>query len=175
MSELDHLACRSCGQILDATPCPECGAEAAVRIDPGSNAHPLARSIPTVAVIAFAVATLVFVERSAMFFIGAFTFTSIEFFRIEAWVEPIGRSLVALGMISAAVALLLDRRSQGGRRIALFLTALPALMILVISLGDAIFWLFVAWGVQANGRISHLHSNWAISPCDSRVFAPCPE
>ena len=55
------------------------------------------------------------------------------------------------------------------------LTALPALMILVISLGDAIFWLFVAWGVQANGRISHLHSNWAISPCDSRVFAPCPE
>jgi len=23
MSELDHLACRSCGQILDATPCPD--------------------------------------------------------------------------------------------------------------------------------------------------------
>lgn len=151
MSKLDHLACRSCGQILDATPCPECGADAAVRIDPGSNAHPLARSIPTVAVIAFAVATLVFVERSAMFLIGSQTITSIEFFRIEAWVEPIGRSLVDLGMISVAVALLLDRRSQGGRRIALFLTTLPALMILMVSLGDAIFRLFVAWKVFAGG------------------------
>ncbi|MCP4067261.1 MAG: hypothetical protein GY741_03155, partial [Phycisphaeraceae bacterium] len=99
MSKLDHLACRSCGQILDATPCPECGADAAVRIDPGSNAHPLARSIPTVAVIAFAVATLVFVERSAMFFIGSQTVTSIAFLRIESWVNPIGRSIVGLGMI----------------------------------------------------------------------------
>ena len=151
MSKLDHLACRSCGQILDATPCPECGADAAIRIDPGSNAHPLARSIPTVAVIAFAMATLVFVERSAMFLIGSQIVTSIEFFRIENWLEPIGRSLVDLGMISVAVALLLDRRSQGGRRIALFLTTLPALMILMVSLGDAIFRLFVAWKVWGDG------------------------
>ena len=79
MSELDHLACRSCGQILDATPCPECGADAAIRIDQGPDAHPLARSIPTVAVIAFAIATLVYVERNAMLFIGAFTFTTLEF------------------------------------------------------------------------------------------------
>ena len=151
MSKLDHLACRSCGQILDATPCPECGAEAAVRIDPGSDAHPLARSIPTVAVIAFAMATLVFVERSAMFFIGSQTVTSIAFFRIEAWVAPIGRSIVGLGMISVAVALLLDRRSKGGRRIAIFLTTLPALMILMVGLGDAIFWLSVAWKVWGDG------------------------
>ena len=151
MSKLDHLACRSCGQILDATPCPECGAEAAVRIDPRSDAHPLARSIPTVAVIAFAVAVLVLVERSAMFFIGAQNVMSIEFVRIETWAEPIGRSLVDLGMISVAVALLLDRRSKGRRRIALFLATLPALTILMVSLGDAIYRLFVAWKVWGDG------------------------
>ena len=54
-------------------------------------------------------------------------------------------------MISVAVALLLDRRSKGGRRIALFLTTLPALMILVVSLGDAIYRLFVAWKVWGDG------------------------
>ncbi|MDG2020961.1 MAG: hypothetical protein P8J59_03325 [Phycisphaerales bacterium] len=151
MSELDHLACRSCGQILDATPCPECGADAAVRIDPGSDAHPLARSIPTLAVIAFAVAVLVLVERSAMFFIGAGTVTTIEFYKLESWAEPIGRSLVDLSMISVAVALLLDRRSKGGRLIALFLATLPALTMLVVSLGDAIFRLFAAWKVWADG------------------------
>ena len=151
MSEVDRLACRSCGQILDATPCSECGAEVAVRIDPGSDAHPLTRSIPTLAVIAFAMATLVLVERSAMFFIGAGTVTTIEFFRIETWAEPIGRSLVDLSMISVAVALLLDRRSKGGRRIALFLATLPALTMLVVSLGDAIFRLFAAWKVWADG------------------------
>ena len=69
MSEVDRLACRSCGQILDATPCSECGAEVAVRIDPGSDAHPLTRSIPTLAVIAFAMANLVWVARIAMFVI----------------------------------------------------------------------------------------------------------
>ena len=151
MSEVDRLACRSCGEILDATPCSECGAEVAVRIDPGSDAHPLTRSIPTLAVIAFAMATLVLVERSAMFFIGAGTVTTIEFFRIETWAEPIGRSLVDLSMISVAVALLLDRRSKGGRRIALFLATLPALTMLVVSLGDAIFRLFAAWKVWADG------------------------
>jgi hypothetical protein len=54
-------------------------------------------------------------------------------------------------MISVAVALLLDRRSKGGRRIALFLATLPALTMLVVSLGDAIFRLFAAWKVWADG------------------------
>ena len=52
----------------------------AARVGAGApDAHPLARSIPTVAVIAFAIATLVYVERNAMLFIGAFTFTTLEF------------------------------------------------------------------------------------------------
>ena len=44
-----------------------------------------------------------------------------------------------------------DRRSKGGRRIALFLATLPALTILVVSLGDAIYRLFVAWKVWGDG------------------------
>ena len=94
--------------------------------------------------IAFAIATLVSVERNAMLFIGAFTFTTFEFYKLESWVEPIGRAMADLGMTSVAVALLLDRRSSGVRRIALFLTSLPALMILMVSLGDAIFRLLAA-------------------------------
>ena len=150
MSEVERLACRSCGQILDATPCSECGAEVAVRIDPGSDAHPLTRSIPTLAVIAFAMANLVWVARIAMFVIWE-GLTAFEWARINIWAEPIGRSLVDLSMISVAVALLLDRRSKGGRRIALFLATLPALTMLVVSLGDAIFRLFAAWQAWADG------------------------
>ena len=150
MSEVERLACRSCGQILDATPCSECGAEVAVRIDPGSDAHPLTRSIPTLAVIAFAMVNLVWVARIAMFVIWE-GLTAFEWARINIWAEPIGRSLVDLSMISVAVALLLDRRSKGGRRIALFLATLPALTMLVVSLGDAIFRLFAAWQAWADG------------------------
>ena len=148
MSELERLACRSCGQILDATPCPECGADAAVRIGPESDAHPLARSIPTLAVIAFSMATLMFVERTAMWFIGAVTLTAYDVARIDAWVEPVGRSLVDLGMLSVAIAFLLDRRLTTGRRTVVLVATVPAL---VISLAFAIVRLFSAWSLWGSG------------------------